>query len=224
MQKTNRPTEYRKELKGRILDVAMNMFRQHGIRAVKMDDIATSLTISKRTLYEIFPNKEDLLLEGIRLRKAEGERYMQEFMEQGPHTTMDYLMELYRKRMEELSSTPSVFLTDISRYPRVLEYLRNNHVSRQEKALKFFQQGIAEGYFRDDVDYKLIVRLGESILRNALLQDLYEEYDLRYFFRNIIFLFLRGFCTTKGLEIVDEILKNQPETSSTYDQSSVIRP
>lgn len=63
MKRTRATTEYRKELKGKILEVALCEFKQKGIRAVKMDDIARMLTISKRTLYEIYPNKEELLLE-----------------------------------------------------------------------------------------------------------------------------------------------------------------
>lgn len=54
---------YRSDLKGKILEVATPMFYQHGIRKVKMDDIAKRLRISKRTVYEIYEDKEDLLLE-----------------------------------------------------------------------------------------------------------------------------------------------------------------
>ena len=50
MKTANRLTEYRKELKGRILEVAVDEFLKSGIRAVKMDDIARLLGISKRTL------------------------------------------------------------------------------------------------------------------------------------------------------------------------------
>lgn len=50
--------EYKKEVKAKILQLATTMFIQHGIRKVKMDDIATHLKISKRTLYEIYQNKE----------------------------------------------------------------------------------------------------------------------------------------------------------------------
>lgn len=51
-------TLYRKGLKEKILQTSMQMFKVHGIKAVKMDDIATRLSISKRTLYEIYANKE----------------------------------------------------------------------------------------------------------------------------------------------------------------------
>ncbi|MCR5131219.1 MAG: TetR/AcrR family transcriptional regulator [Prevotella sp.] len=217
MQKSTKPTEYRKELKGKILITAMNLFCQHGIRRVKMDDIAASLGISKRTLYEIFPNKEDMLLEGIEQSHAAGEAYLHSFLESGQRSTMDILIEVYRKRMEELSVIPPVFLSDIGRYPRVLEYLNSKHVKAQDSAIEFFQKGIDEGYFRPDVDYTLMVRLGDSMMQNALERNLYKEYKLPYLFRNILFLFMRGFCTSKGLEILDETLKDQSENSSTHD-------
>ena len=56
---------YRQELRSRIVEAATQMFHKHGIKMVKMDDIATSLTISKRTLYEIYDNKEDLVYEVV---------------------------------------------------------------------------------------------------------------------------------------------------------------
>lgn len=54
----NIENEYRKEIKEKILQLATTMFFQHGIRKVKMDDIANYLKISKRTLYELYQNKE----------------------------------------------------------------------------------------------------------------------------------------------------------------------
>ena len=53
--------DYKKEVKAKILQLATTMFFQHGIRKVKMDDIAARLKISKRTLYEIYQNKEENL-------------------------------------------------------------------------------------------------------------------------------------------------------------------
>ena len=51
----------RTELKKRIVETAMQAFKSHGIKIITMDDIAVSLVISKRTLYEVFANKEILL-------------------------------------------------------------------------------------------------------------------------------------------------------------------
>ncbi len=206
MKKLNHPTEYRKELRGRILEVAMQDFIQRGIRAVKMDDIAGSLGISKRTLYEIFPNKGSLLLEGIRLKQAMGEEEMAKYVIEKKPNTMDIIMKFYHMQMEELSSLPLTFITEISRYPLVTEFLRKKHQKSEENANRFFQRGVKEGYFRSDVDYELISRLGEGMTQNAIARQLYFQYEPQYIFRNIIFLFLRGFCTQKGLEYIDNTL------------------
>ena len=52
--------------KDRIIEEAMRMFVQQGIKSVRMDDIARSLGVSKRTLYEQFGDKEELLALSIR--------------------------------------------------------------------------------------------------------------------------------------------------------------
>lgn len=56
----------REELKLRVVETASKSFMTLGIKAVHMDDIASSLSISKRTLYELFGDKEELLLEVFR--------------------------------------------------------------------------------------------------------------------------------------------------------------
>ena len=51
-------TLYRQELKERILTLSLRECKAKGVKAVKMDDLAKQLSISKRTLYEIYANKE----------------------------------------------------------------------------------------------------------------------------------------------------------------------
>ena len=54
MQETKGMTLYKQGLKSTILETAMKLFVKNGIRAVRMDDVASELSISKRTLYEIY--------------------------------------------------------------------------------------------------------------------------------------------------------------------------
>ena len=80
MQEKKPITPYKKGLREVILKAAMKAFIEKGIRAVKMDDIAESLAISKRTMYEIYGTKEELLYEGL---KAVRESRKAQFMEMG---------------------------------------------------------------------------------------------------------------------------------------------
>jgi len=52
----------------------MTEFLHKGVKSVKMDDIANALAISKRTLYEIYSNKEELLLEAVHIHEEEVQR------------------------------------------------------------------------------------------------------------------------------------------------------
>ena len=214
MTKSNDPTQYRRELKKKIFSVAMNEFNTRGIRAVKMDDIASALSISKRTLYEIYPTKEALLLECIIRHHQEARAEMNDYVSRKPRNAVELILKFYYMNMENLAGTPLVFFIDIGKYPQVVNYIRKQHENQREEALAFFQKGVEDGYFRKDVDYALISRLAGKIMQGIFEDRLYEDYDLPHIFRNIILLFLRGFCTVKGLNAIDKSI--QEYESSTF--------
>lgn len=68
----------RGELRDRIIETASEAFTAHGIKSITMDDIAASLSISKRTLYEVFQDKESLLTECILKRQEEMNTFLAE--------------------------------------------------------------------------------------------------------------------------------------------------
>ena len=54
----------------RIIEQAAKMFAEQGIKSIRMDDIARALAVSKRTLYEMFEDKEELLYLSIRFMQS----------------------------------------------------------------------------------------------------------------------------------------------------------
>ncbi len=209
MRKTTTPTRYRQDLKDKIVRVAMNEFKSRGVRDVKMDDIANALSISKRTLYEVFDNKEELLICGIKLDEERRKEMMTSFVVKNNPGVMDVILKFYHAQMEAISSINPVFFSDISKYDRVRAYLQELHVGRQESALEFFRRGVGEGYFRADVDYVIVSRMSNATINYVMESQMYKEYDLKYIFRNIVLVFLRGFCTLKGQEIIDKKLNEK---------------
>ena len=63
-------------VKEHIVLAAAKSFAQKGVKTVRMDDIAAGLSLSKRTLYELFHDKEDLLLDVMKLHREEMQEYM----------------------------------------------------------------------------------------------------------------------------------------------------
>lgn len=202
MQEIKDLTPYRQSLRDRILDAAMILFAKHGIRAVKMDDVSHALSISKRTLYELYDNKEQVLLEGVKkYSKKRHEEFLQEV--ERSKDVMDIILYIYRIKMEEFQLVNPNFYSDLARYPNILASIERDHDEQHKQFMDFMQRGISEGYFRSDLNYDLIGRLFEALGRYMMENELYRSYSMEELFRNMIFVTLRGFCTKKGVDKLD---------------------
>ena len=209
MYNTATETTYRQELKEKILITAINLFHKHGIRSVKMDDIANGLKISKRTLYEIYSNKEELLLEVVRRDKQREKRRMDEIGRTGSNV-INIIIEICRFRLEEFSQINPLFFEEIHKYPELLAYVRRVHDEREIDAHAFIQRGIDEGLFLPNLNYN-IVRTMTVALQNAIMnQYLYKKYDIKELAHVSILFFIRAYCTMKGVKLLDEELNSLP--------------
>ena len=195
-------TNYRQSLKERIVAAAMEQFAQHGVKAVKMDDIASSLGISKRTLYEIYDNKEVLLFEGVH-RYHENAKQQVTAYAQRAGSVMDIMLFVYELKSREFHMTSPKFYEDIQKYPRVTTYLADERKKNQEELLAFMERGVAEGYFRVEVNYRLINHLFEAMGGYIRDHRLIKQYSSDELFNNILFVTLRGICTQKGIDALD---------------------
>lgn len=202
MQEIRETTAYKKSLKGRILEAAMKAFAQRGVKAVKMDDIAQMLSISKRTLYEIYKDKEELLYQGVVQYDQNNRQYLAAYVEQAS-SVMDIIIEFYQRRVVSVGTVNPLFYEDIHKYPKVVEYLNKEREHAYDQFLGFLQRGVREGYFREDVDYELVTQLFNAINTYVMNQHLLSCYSIQQVFANMLLIPLRGFCTKKGLQVIE---------------------
>jgi AcrR family transcriptional regulator len=205
MQVLKETTAYRASLRERIIEKAMQEFSMHGIRAVKMDDLAADLGISKRTLYEIFKDKETLLLEGIKEYYNRKREYLFDYAEEN-HDVMEIVLEAYRMKVEEVRSVNPAFYQDLIKYPKVTRFMKESQETSRTAFLDFMNRGVEDGYFRKDVNYQLVPHifdaLGQHVLNNSLLQ----QYSVEELYSNFFLIALRGFCTDKGQRAIDKLI------------------
>lgn len=191
------------------MKVATREFTTIGVKSVKMDDIARKLKISKRTLYEIYDNKEQLLLESVARRIHEFDATLERFDSSGEKQVIDIILEFYRLQMEELRDMNPVYYEDLHKYPRVMSFLEQVNKEHKAHSKDFFKRGVLEGYFRNDFNYELISLLGNNVMQNVLESKLYNTYSLQDIFRNVVMLFIRGLCTAKGIQELDRQLESR---------------
>lgn len=192
-------------LKQKILSTAAMLFTQRGVRAVKMDDISNHLSISKRTLYEIYENKEDLLFECVKIKYKESEQQLHDAVSDAKNV-MDILVNIFWVKIEALRNTHPSFYSEMNRYPKIVEFLDKQNESRRQEQVDFIRRGVSEGFFRNDVNYDLIITLFD--VSNRYVYNNYSTINctMEQVFYNLIFVFLRGFCTTEGIRVLDEFL------------------
>ena len=197
---------YRQELKVRILQTAMREFKQKGIRDVRMDDIAGILGISKRTLYEIYENKEELLLAGLHEEDLAKHEKLQALSADGKNTVMDILITIYNNDLTEITNTNPLFFAGLCKYPRVVKYLTTRTEEQKKEGMAFIYRGISEGYFLPSLDYEVVLKFIRLSSKTMMDELEFHGYVADYLFKNIAALLLRGFCTQKGIKIIDSLL------------------
>lgn len=195
------------EQKDRRLSYAIENFSRNGIRNVKMDDIASDLGISKRTLYQLFKDKENLLIECFKYSEKRSAELYSELTE-----STDNILELYTKwlkmRIDEIRSVNPQFFSDLNKYSRVQKYFRDVSAMKSKEGLKFINMGIAQGLFRNDINYNVLLRISEITAESIMRNELYLEYSYDDLFGSASIMSVRGICTKKGYDLLDQYIES----------------
>jgi AcrR family transcriptional regulator len=192
-------------VKQRIIEEASELFGRSGVKSITMDDLAQHLGISKRTIYENFKDKEALLVSCIDAFHIRSRTFSQKVFLEADNVA-DAILTMLQRNAEQASQQQFNLISDIRKYyPQVYkERLSNLNVHKHQEMEQMLQRGIKEGVFRENLNPKVIAhffcRQFEDIARNARYL---EEFSLTDIFENITMSFLRGICTSRGIEIID---------------------
>jgi len=194
-------------LREKIVSVALKAFLKEGIRAITMDDVASLMGISKRTLYELFPDKEQLVLSCVELHNAQ-RRIEAEPVFKKCENVVDVLLCFYRFMAEDLYATNPLFFTDMHRYPSVQKLIRERHANHCNESIEFLNRGVKEGFFRDDVNLEISHELVDHQFRLLMQGEISQKYSFLEVFESIFFTFIRGTATPKGQQILENFILN----------------
>lgn len=206
MHNTDISIDHRQNLTDKIVEVATSEFLSHGVKAVKMDDIAKNLSISKRTLYEIFDNKEQLLLACVKSMSMQTREKIDNFIAQKNPTVIEVIVEFYRSQLQRFNTMSPQFYLELNKYPSVTEWINFYREGNEREGLEFFKKGIEEGYFRKDVNYELINKICDGGLEYVFRNQILKDYSLKEIFQDVTMLYIRGFCTMKGIAALEKLL------------------
>jgi AcrR family transcriptional regulator len=194
-------------MKERIQQKAEELFKRYGIRSVTMDEIATQLGISKKTIYQFYSDK-DALVEDIfkSITDHNKQRCLQMKASAENAIHQQYLSS--DAAQEIFATMNSSVLFDLNRfYPNVFAEFEKHKKQFLFKLLKEnILRGIKEGLFRKDVDVDIItwmqLEMVSGIFRNE--QIINGKTTATHFEKELKDFFLHGLCTEKGLGFISK--------------------
>ena len=194
----------REALHQRIIEVAGEEFRKHGIRSVRMDDLAGMLGISKRTLYEEFEDKEAVLTAVFDHHIKKMEVAFAKNREESANV-LEMVLGMFRISLNEYGQTNPKYFEDMQRYPKFKECFEEGKVKRMQNMKVFLTQGKEQGIFRSDLNVELFVKV-QQLIEEKGLKELKELYGMYETFKATVLVSLRGISTEKGIQMIDNFM------------------
>lgn len=191
------------EMKERILVKAASLFFRYGIRSVTMDEIAGQLGISKKTIYQFFTDKDEIVEGVVEKEIIQNEDKCNLFYKESENAVHEVILSL--DGMEDMIKAMN---------PLIMYDLEKHHIKAHKKFKDYsgqywykvitenLERGIAEGLYRTDIKKDIVTkcRLESSLI--GFNQDLFPQnkYHVAEVGREIGILFLYSIATPAGVE------------------------
>ena len=174
------------EVSRKILEGALKMFTQNGIKSITMDDIAISLSMSKRTIYEKFKDKNTLIFECL--------KYMDEVIDtklvqisSNCSNTMIEMMATTQEIQRLVKKVSPNFWKDIKNVDLPNDYCRQKELERQVKHEIRLTKGQEEGLIRKDIAVNLLSTSISDGIRQMAEKAIKENPDVhKHIYQDIL--------------------------------------
>jgi TetR/AcrR family transcriptional regulator, cholesterol catabolism regulator len=200
------------DTKNNILLRSEALFFRYGVKSVTMDDIARELAISKKTLYQYFENKNDLIAQMLEAHDTVDEQVINQCFAEATDA-VDELVKIGQHVMGEIGKMMSnhSVLYDLQKYHReVWEKMETKMMSRTYEGIKHnIERGIQEGLYRTDVDADIIAKLYVGKMFFIIDEDNFpnKQYNKWHVFIQNWIYHVHGIGTPKGIALFDEKVK-----------------
>lgn len=199
------------EVKEEIINRSIVLFMRYGIKSVTMDDIARELGISKKTIYQHFSDKDDIInIATKRHIDMECEKMLE--IGKTANNAVEHLHLISLRMRETFKNMNSAVLYDLKKYHKnawnIFLDFKTNLIFNE--VVNTLNSGIEEGYFRKEIDAGILATLRVAEIQMSFDQDYFshEEYSLMEIQSHLLDHFIHGILTPKGLELFNTY-KNQ---------------
>lgn len=204
------------DLKERILTITTQQTMQVGVSSTTMDNIARSCGISKRTLYELFPDKLTLLTEAMRFSIGKQREKLNELIEKSDNT-LNALLSIYSHIRDQVSHTAQVMIDDIRRlYPSLYQEYLNEHFQNNRNFAQILKEGQKQGFIRKNADIDVAISGFSIIMLNIKRNNpiAISQFNTKQILDETFITLIRGLASQEGIKIIDKFLEERETTKT----------
>lgn len=202
------------DIKERILKGTEELLIRYGARSISMDDIARHLTVSKKTLYQHFADKEELVT-AVLFNHLECDKKEFEEIQSQSTDAVDELAKISVWMKHQMEKTNPGLLFDLQKYhPKAWNvWLEFKNKFIYDSIVRNLKQGIKEANFRADISPEIL-----TIMRIELIQLVFDpslfpsdKFKLAHVQQHVFEHFVYGLVTEKGRKLYEnyKMLTNQ---------------
>lgn len=200
------------DTKENILIQAEKMFNRSGIKEVSMDSVASELSVSKKTLYQYFESKSDLINQVLKRRAIRVREYILKIQNENQNA-IEEIMTHFFKMVNRLRDTKPTLLYDLKKYYFDLYQSFNESIEKyiEEEFVRNMKKGIDEGLYRAELNIGLVCKLhfnSIEFMSNPIAIQAENKAEKR--FSELLMYHMRAVCTSKGIKELENLLnKNE---------------
>ncbi len=198
-------------LKNNITQTASKLFHRSGVRNISIDEVCSELRISKKTFYQHFQQKEDLIGAVIEENK---QQHFEKFEKNLKNkNAIDSLIFIIKELKKNSDCEPHQLWFDIQKYyPKVFE--KYEYLKLEAIRIGFEQnliQGIDEGYYRKDLDIELASFFHSVQMKTTfeMMQENQKKFAKKRMMDFYIDLIIHLIANEKGLKYLEENYYNE---------------
>ncbi len=187
-----------------ILQQADLLFSQYGIKSITMDDIAKHLGMSKKTIYQHFEDKNELVLKLMQSKLEDQTCVINDCCERADNAIHELFFGITHL-IEMLSRTNPTMFYDLQKfYPEAWAYF--NAFREQvilQKIRENLERGIKEGLYRSDVNIEIVSRMRAEQILISFNPHIFPShlFSMSEVSREMTLHFIYGITTEKGYEL-----------------------
>ena len=184
-----------------ILAQVRRLYQRYGIQSVTMDDIATHLNISKKTIYEHFSDKEDLVRQ-VLMYEYNSRCNILETIEKQEYNAIEEVLEVYKMIKTTIKEYNPSMEYDLRKYYPDL-FMKMKEIRRKrmfESSFNNMNKGKKEGLYRRELNSRIIAKLHVFRTENLLESDTFTQEEITSFkvFHEIFVYHLQGILSHEG--------------------------